>query len=502
MSFQLDDPGVSHSEKTLAILSSKLKMNKTLAEIKLEYLEPFVEEHEDWCKQVASFVLGKKKRKWQHYKNEWLIDAFPLDEIGITFFARCFRKHICVFVNTHLWTTHIRNDPQQCSIFLAYHGGMMFDDTRPMTTGEYCASSAAIGRMQAKFDEAQLREEADAKKDKRNKRKRPHISSDEEEDLDLEQLLEDKPGNNMQNFKLRRCSVNVKRLDEIVQDEVRKFNSGNSQNIVVVKNSTAKKTSSTEPASVKPKVKNNMQKFKDFHKKLLAAINARKSSRCVLTRKCVLKAKRRQKDSWSQVTSAPKLQKKRNNYKCPDKKCKSTLPSKAAVRRHLKEKHPSFRWKCRRCQCSFATHIGRYKHELKHKYRFRYSCNICVYRCMFESEMQEHTRKHSQKCLYKCRVDPDCGKRYPAKRTRNAHEQTHSSEDWTCHATLEDGSLCGQECVSKNHLAQHIRGLHGWDSHCGKNFKWPSSKYKHEQECTTCTKIKSKEKKKLHLKGD
>ena len=123
---------------------------------------------------------------------------------------------------------------------------------------------------------------------------------------------------------------------------------------------------------------------------------------------------------------------------------------------------------------------------------------------MFESEMQEHTRKHSQKRLYKCRVDPDCGKCYPAKRTRNAHEQTHSSEDWTCEATLEDGSLCGQECVSKNHLAQHIRGLHGpgWDSRCGKNFKWPSSKYKHEQECTTCKKIKSKEKKKPRLKGD
>ena len=32
-----------------------------------------------------------KKHKWEHYKKEWLVDAFLLDEIGITFFAHCFR---------------------------------------------------------------------------------------------------------------------------------------------------------------------------------------------------------------------------------------------------------------------------------------------------------------------------------------------------------------------------------------------------------------------------
>ena len=73
-------------------------------------------------------------------------------------------------------------------------------------------------------------------------------------------------------------------------------------------------------------------------------------------------------------------------------------------------------------------------------------------------------------------------------------------KNWTCEANIEDGKTCGQECVSHVHLAQHIRGLHGpgWDSKCGKNFKWPSSKYTHEGECTVCKKIKKKNVRKLH----
>ena len=126
-SFQLQDPGVTCAQRTLAILCSKLMaMNMTIDELKVQRLEPFVKEHEGWCKQVSAFVLGKKKSKWEHYKAEWLADAFPLDKIGITFFARCFRRHICVFVNSHYWTTHVSNDIEQCSIFLAYRGRVSF----------------------------------------------------------------------------------------------------------------------------------------------------------------------------------------------------------------------------------------------------------------------------------------------------------------------------------------------------------------------------------------
>ena len=58
--FQLTDPGVLRAKRTLAILSSKLTMNKTLEELKDDYLEPFVEDHTDWCRKVTQFVLEKK----------------------------------------------------------------------------------------------------------------------------------------------------------------------------------------------------------------------------------------------------------------------------------------------------------------------------------------------------------------------------------------------------------------------------------------------------------
>ena len=114
--------------------------------------------------------------------------------------------------------------------------------------------------------------------------------------------------------------------------------------------------------------------------------------------------------------------------------------------------------------------------------------------------MEEHVKKHDQKNLWKCRKT-GCDKMYAAKRSRNYHETTHDAKDWACAATDEQGNICGQECVSKNHLKQHMRGLHGpgWLSRCGKHFKWPASKYSNERECTPCKTIKRKAFKKPHL---
>ena len=58
--FQLTNPGVLRAKWTLVILSSKLTMNKTLEELKDDYLEPFVEDHSEWCRKVTQFVLEKK----------------------------------------------------------------------------------------------------------------------------------------------------------------------------------------------------------------------------------------------------------------------------------------------------------------------------------------------------------------------------------------------------------------------------------------------------------
>ena len=140
------------------------------------------------ARKCLHLYLKRRNVNGPDYKAEWLADAFPLDEIRITFFARCLRQHVCVFVNSHFWTTHVADDIGQCSIFLAYHGNMDFDDTQPMTEAQFKSSAEVIGCVQAKFDKAKLREEQGMQL--RRKRKRVYISSDEDEDLDLEVLLE------------------------------------------------------------------------------------------------------------------------------------------------------------------------------------------------------------------------------------------------------------------------------------------------------------------------
>ena len=99
--FQLTDPGVPKAKHTLAILSSKFTMNKTLEELKDDYLEPFVEDHTDWCRKVTKFVLEKKNRSWRSFKQEWLADAFPLCEIRITFLLDA-SSVISVYLLTHI----------------------------------------------------------------------------------------------------------------------------------------------------------------------------------------------------------------------------------------------------------------------------------------------------------------------------------------------------------------------------------------------------------------
>ena len=422
----------------------------------------------------------------------------------------------------------LQNDISQCSIFLACRGNMDFDDTQPMTQEQYQASSEAIGRIQAKFDEAKLRQGGNMKLRTRSQRKRAYISSDED-DLNLEQFLEDSKNskkkketneNNMQKHDRakpkggkpeggRPCSVVLKRLDDTFKDDLNNMSSSsqkNSDSDIENKKQDDKEKTDTSKTHKK---KNNMQNFpisKAFRQGILKRMKTRQSFKTRLGLKSVIKAKENKKDGWHQVTH--KLKRKNKMYTCPVKGCDFRKPVKAAVFRHIKKKHPKFRWKCRRCKQDFATKVGRYKHELRHKYGFRYQCNEkgCGYRCMFRSEMEEHCRKHSKskKNWYKCRKSPDCDKSYPAKRSRNAHEKTHTAKDWTCEAEQEDGTTCGQECVSRIHLAQHMRGLHGpgWDSKCGKNFKWPSSKYSHESECTKCIKIKTKERKKPPLRAD
>ena len=216
--------------------------------------------------------------------------------------------------------------------------------------------------------------------------------------------------------------------------------------------------------------------------------------------------------SWTQVTIFRKGKRhrkspvKREKHKkvlktkhCPYKNCKVKEATKKDMVKPFNIVHPDFQWRCRYCPKKYSSRAARNKHEIVHIHGYRFFCSYkkCTKKFVFKGELEEHERKHTRKNLWPC-IFKDCDKAYPCKRTRDSHVHSHTSEDWTCASVLDDGSTCGQECVSKNHLKQHIRGEHGqgWTSRCGKeHYMWPAPKYKHEQDCTDCIRMKKKSKK-------
>ena len=213
--------------------------------------------------------------------------------------------------------------------------------------------------------------------------------------------------------------------------------------------------------------------------------------------------------SWTQVTNfckakhhrkSPVRREKRKKVlktkHCPYKNCKVKEATKKDMMKHINIVHPDFQWRCRYCPKKYGSRAARNKHEIVHIHGYRFFCSYkkCTKKFVFKGELEEHERKHTRKNLWPCTFK-DCDKAYPCKQTRDSHVCSHTSEDWTCASLLDDGSTCGQECVSKNHLKQHIRREHGqgWTSRCGKeHYKWPALKYKHKQDCTKCIRMKKK----------
>ena len=110
-----------------------------------------------------------------------------------------------------------------------YRGDKVFEETCPMTSAEYVEASSAIARVQVKFDELSLIAEKDtiyknyAQKHP-TKRKAAVLSSDSEDTLDLEQLLEKADTTQiLHSMQKRQCRVVLKPLESALQDAIKKF---------------------------------------------------------------------------------------------------------------------------------------------------------------------------------------------------------------------------------------------------------------------------------------
>ena len=553
------------TKRTITILMQHID-GRTVQDAVEEDLLSFVETHDGWCRDVSSFYLYHKQVKYDTYAEEF--PFFALDGLGLTIWARCYRKHVAIVCNHRFWCTRLDGDFEKCDIVLMYRGKGVFEDTRVMDSDECKDLGPLIAKVQSIMDERELKEDNKKRKTRQSKRRIDKIYSDSE-DMDLEEVLETgkaKPKksrktietssrmttrsrsrgtaakvpenpevteresetetieNNVQKPDDTPPEVTEKEAanDETIENNVQKSSchvqisvddvanvlayiatqnipDNNVQNLNQDTEKETEKESDIDGnnnVKTEQKTDNNMQKqdynvpktFKNLRNRIV-------KSSVIAANKLVNKAKSKIKGSWRAAASKRAKDKSLMKvYLCLVPKCPVQKATKAALVKHIKSDHRKFRYTCRHCPKSFLSITGRYKHELYHKYEKEYECKYCDKSFMFKSERADHHRTHTGKDMFVCSFE-DCEKSYASKRACTAHEKSHTSEEVYCEELLDDKkTVCNQTCVSKNHLKQHIRGMHGpgWVSPCGKRYSWPSTMYNHKAECKKCKKLAKK----------
>ena len=463
------DEDVHIADRTFADLMTYVS-DKDIDDAREENIPNFLQFHRKWCQKEASFVLGKRGLRFEKWKKQFLWLAF--DAVAIMIWARCYRKHVAIVFNYKCWTTHKTDDSSKCDVFLAFRGENCFEPTRVMTTEEYTSHQDAIARVQAHMDELALWENMQKLHKRRAKDYKRNVdrieSSDkdqesgyfttEDEELDLEGAMEtdDSPAatnstvpigidlrkhktsenNNMQ----KPDSVGKKQkqtTDNSMQKTDKKDNiEPNVQETDVSNNSNEKKDKSGDDSDESSAPEGDSDTGSSGEESDHAASNMQKRSRL------------------------PKPQGARvlfKTYHCLSQGCPVTKQSKKAVLKHIKDAHKDYHFKCNKCPQSFASWIGHYKHHKRHIGK-AYICEECGKAFQFPGELDEHECLHTGEDLVKCSF---CDKEYPSKRARNLHEKSHTdSTEYDCTFQDKDGVICGQVCVSANHLKQHFRGMH------------------------------------------
>ena len=128
-----DDTPPSHIMFNILCHTARVKPEKARITMKR-----WVDKHIDWVQQVTKPFLENICLSFQKFKDQWLHPMFPLNSAGILIMSRAYKLHTAVFFNDKFWTTSSDISAlHKCSVFLIYHGGTVFQDTRQMHVEEY-----------------------------------------------------------------------------------------------------------------------------------------------------------------------------------------------------------------------------------------------------------------------------------------------------------------------------------------------------------------------------
>ena len=115
-------------DETMHILSHYVRADA--AELRAKFPE-WVWSHCDWVEAITNPVLSKKGSNVDDYIDFTAKPGTPVDEIGLLIFARMYHLHMCIIMEDRCWTTQCEHDLGRCSVFIAYRGALLFNDTRP-----------------------------------------------------------------------------------------------------------------------------------------------------------------------------------------------------------------------------------------------------------------------------------------------------------------------------------------------------------------------------------
>ena len=184
--------------------------------------------------------------------------------------------------------------------------------------------------------------------------------------------------------------------------------------------------------------------------------------------------------------------KKMLNLKCPVTGCDVRSVSEASRNKHVTDSHPHHKFQCSHCGKVYATSNGLWKHTNKH-FAPSHVCpwEDCNRKCYYKSELKAHIKTHTQEGLIQC-TWRGCDKKFVSNKSMYGHLETHNDRTFYC----ED---CERVFQTKYLYKQHMVGKHsdkaenpesvGLVAKCGKIFKWPEERARHQENCDDCKKI-------------
>ena len=178
--------------------------------------------------------------------------------------------------------------------------------------------------------------------------------------------------------------------------------------------------------------------------------------------------------------------------KCPVTGCDVRSDSEASRNKHVADSHPDHKFQCSHCGKVYATSNGLWKHTNKH-FAPSHVCpwEDCNRKCYYKSELKTHIKTHTQEGLIQC-TWRGCDKKFVSNKSMYGHLESHNDRTFYC----ED---CERVFQTKYLYKQHMVGKHsdkaenpesvGLVAKCGKLFKWPEERARHQENCDDCKKF-------------